>query len=320
MKTVFILNPEAGKKNNLITLSESIKRAALDCGKDVEIYITKAQGDATDFVRGKCEDGEHIRFIACGGDGTLSEVVCGAIGYDNAEIGVIPMGTGNDFCRNFSKDYDFASPEAQLCGDTVECDAIKYTTEVDGKRVEGYCANMFNIGFDCNVADLTGTIKKKTPLAGSLAYFAAILATLVRKKCTELEVFLDDKKAHDGKLLLTSLANGSFCGGGIMSNPGAAINDGLINVNIINNVSRLRFISLLPYYMKGTHGSLRGIERVITTCGAQRVKIVPKDNKIRLCIDGEIIDAGVTEFEVVHNAFHFVLPQVQKSEGILSAK
>ena len=308
MKTVFVVNPKAGQGRNVESFIEKIKFVAEKNGIDATIYLTKAIGDATKFVRNYCETHGAARFIACGGDGTLGEVVNGAIEYENCEVGVIPIGTGNDFCRNFVQEYSFSDIEAQLLGYTTKCDAIRYISNVNGVLKTGYCVNMFNIGFDCNVADLTADIKRKPFVSGSLAYFVSIFLTLVKKKCARLKIELDSKLQHDGKLLLTSIANGSYCGGGVKSNPGASTNDGYINVNIINNVSRLRFISLLPYYMKGTHSELKGIEHIISTQKCRKVTITPYNQNIRLCVDGEIIDAGKTDFEIVHNAFNFVLP------------
>ena len=161
MKTYFIINPAAGQGNRIKELEAEILMAAKTNNADIQMYFTKSPGDARDFVKKICEETSDTRFIACGGDGTLSEVLNGAIGFDRAQIGVYPIGTGNDFCRNFKTNGDFLSVEAQLNGETVSCDAIKYSFFSDGKEKTGYCANMFNIGFDCNVADLTAKMKKK---------------------------------------------------------------------------------------------------------------------------------------------------------------
>ncbi len=307
MKTVFIVNPKAGKKNNVESFVGKISAVAERLKADVEIYKTKAVGDAASFVREFCEKYGKARFIACGGDGTLGEVVNGAFEFEGAEIGVLPMGTGNDFVKNF--DGDFYNIEAQITSDSERCDIIKYTTtDENGNSRVGYCANMFNIGFDCNVVDAMESIKAKTFFSGSLAYFLGIFTTLVKKKGADLEIELDGKTAHNGKLLLTSIANGCFCGGGVKSNPTASVHDGLMNVNIINNVSRLRFITLLPYYMKGTHLGIRGIDKVIRNVGCKKMTVRPNGGKMRLCTDGEVTNAGVTEFEILHNAFSFVVP------------
>lgn len=307
MKTVFVVNPMAGKKNNIEKLVERIKESAEKLKSDVEIYKTRAVGDATGFVRNFCKQHGKARFIACGGDGTLSEVLCGAFDFEGAEVGVFPIGTGNDFVKNF--DADFSDIEAQITSDSEKCDCIKYTTsDQNGNTGVGYCANMFNIGFDCNVVDAMESIKKNTFVSGSLAYFLGIFTTLIKKKGANLEIELDGNVKHKGKLLLTSIANGCFCGGGVKSNPTACVHDGLMNVNIINNISRLRFITLLPHYMKGTHLGLKGIDKVISNVGCKELVIRPIDGKMRLCTDGEITSAGETKFEILHDAFNFVVP------------
>jgi YegS/Rv2252/BmrU family lipid kinase len=308
MKTIFVVNPAAGQGKNTDKLVNSIKRVISNNNSDAFVYVTKHSGDATEFVKNFCMKNGAARFIACGGDGTLNEVLNGAIGFGGAQVGVIPVGTGNDFCRNFDKSCDFLNILNQMQGTSVMCDAIKFTTSFNGKIKSGYCLNMFNIGFDCNVADLTATMKKQPLISGSFAYFISILFTLVRKKCSDLKIKVDNKVLHNGKLLLTSVANGSFCGGGIKSNPLASVRDGLININIIKNITRLRFISLLPQYMKGTVLGVKGIEKYIMSKKCKKLDITPKNGTMRICIDGEIISAEDTHFEIVPNAFNFVLP------------
>ncbi len=311
MKTVFVINPEAGQGKNIDSLIQSINSTISKLKADAQVYITKSIGDAERYVKNFCEKFGAARFIACGGDGTLSEVLNGAIEFKDSEIGVIPIGTGNDFCRNFEKNSGFDSIEGQIKGQAVECDAIKFTTEAGDMKKEGYCVNMFNIGFDCNVADLTQDMKKKPFISGSLAYFISIFVTLIKKKGSNLKIEIDGRLVHNGKLLLTSVANGCYCGGGVKSNPLASIKDGLISINIIKNVTRRKLITLLPHYMKGTHLSLSGIEKYISTGKCKKVTVTPNDGGMRLCIDGEIVDAGKTQFEIVHNAFRFVVPYAE---------
>ena len=307
MKTIFVVNPKAGQGNASGKLINSIKNVIAQIKADAEIYVTKAVGDAERFVREYCRNYGKARFIACGGDGTLGEVLNGAIESKDSEIGVVPLGTGNDFCRNFKGVGNFSDIMAQLKGKSVKCDAIKYETQ---NRVR-YCANMFNIGFDCNVADLTAEMKKKPFVSGSLAYFLSIFVMLVKKKGADLIIELDNKIKHKGPLLLTSIANGSFCGGGVKSNPLASVRDGFINVNIIYNISRLKFLTKLPFYMKGTHTKLKGIEKVIFSTKCKSVTITPSSGKMRICTDGEIENASKTRFEIIHNAFNFVIPDIK---------
>ena len=308
MKTVFVVNPKAGKKNNIERLIERISEVASKLRADVEIYRTKAEGDATNFVRDFCEKYGKARFIACGGDGTLCEVLNGAVEFDGTEIGVLPIGTGNDFVKNFEQ-AEFENIEAQILSESERCDAIKYSANSpDGTSKTGYCANMFNIGFDCNVADAMVEMKKKPFVSGSMAYLLAIFTTLIKKKGADLEIELDGTPVHKGRLLLTSIANGKFCGGGVKSNPGACVHDGLMNVNIIKNITRTRFLTLLPHYMKGTHTGLKGVERFIRNTACKKITIKPIGGRMRICVDGEIFSAGETTFEILHDAYNFVVP------------
>jgi len=300
MDTVFIVNPKAGQGKNTENLIEQIKLAG------AQYYITKSVQDAENFVRDFCKNNGPARFIACGGDGTFNEVLNGISEFPEAEIGVLPSGTGNDFCRNF--DADFSCIEALICGKTQKIDAIHYTTN----GITRLCANMFNIGFDCNVADMTTSMKKKPFISGSVAYFISILAMLIRKKGADIKITIDDMDFFEGQLLLTSLANGKYCGGGIMSNPLAQVTDGYMNMNIIYNVPRWKFITLLPHYMNGTHMGLKNIDKVICNKKCKKVKITPNSKTFRICVDGEIQDAGRVEFEIVPKAFNMVIPKNQR--------
>ena len=295
METIFIVNPMAGQ-GKIEKITQKIKSLG------AKMYITKSIGDAERFVRMKCSDKPSVRFISCGGDGTFNEVLNGAIDNENAEIGIVPIGTGNDFCRNF--DCDFSDIEAHLTANTVKCDAIRYVTG----DVTRYCANMFNIGFDCNVADLTTQMKKKPFISGPLAYFISILLVLIKKKGADLKVEIDDKTVYDGPLLLTSLANGKFCGGGIKSNPEALLSDGEMNINIVKNIKRLKLLTILPRYMNGTHMSIKNIEKIIHNQPCKKVVISPNSPSFRICCDGEIQDANDITFEIINKAFNFVLP------------
>ena len=315
MKTVFIVNPKAGQGKNISRLIDSIEEYILYQTADAQIYITKSVDDARQFVADFCSKIGPARFIACGGDGTLNEVLNGAIECKDAEIGVVPIGTGNDFCRNFNSQFDFLNISNHITGSARKCDAIHYLTTLNGVKKEGYCINMINIGFDCNVADMTAQMKKKPFVSGSMAYFLSILIAMIKKKGANFSMEIDGVDVYSGKFLLTSIANGSYCGGGIKSNPLAQVCDGIMNVNIIKNVKRLQFIPLLPHYMDGTILHVRNIERYLINKDCRKIAIKPNGENMRMCVDGEIMDAGETTIEIIHNAFSFV-----NAEGFFADK
>ena len=130
---------------------------------------------------------------------------------------------------------------------------------------------------------------------------------LVKKKGASIRIYIDNEKKHSGQLLLTAIANGKFCGGGIKSNPLASVQDGQLSINIIYNISRLNLIHKLPFYMKGTHIKLRGIERYIANRVCKKLLVTPVGD-LQISVDGEIHQAGTTEFESIPGAFTFVVP------------
>jgi diacylglycerol kinase family enzyme len=197
MKHIFILNPAAGKGRAAGFFLPKIIETSKRLGIDYEIHRTIAPDDARHFVKKRCEaaaaDPEPeaaLRFYACGGDGTINEVVNGAFGYKNVETAMIPAGTGNDFPRNFGKIKAFEDIERQILGTARPVDVIRYEYipvnpvsktpsssyeldaifESDPDPVIRYGINMFNIGFDCNVAAKTAEFKAHPFITGPLAY------------------------------------------------------------------------------------------------------------------------------------------------------
>lgn len=227
MRHVFILNPAAGKGDEIAPLRSKLESECKRLGADYFIYITQAPGDATEFILRECAEGgmfygEKCRFYACGGDGTISEVLDGAARIDGAEVGVIPIGTGNDFCRSCTPAELYFDIEAQINGTAMPIDAVKY----NGK----YSANMINIGFDCEVVKEAARIKRKPWVPGGLAYIFALVKTLIRKPGAAFTLSVDGGKPEHYSLLLCAVANGPYCGGGFDALPMAELSDGKVNI------------------------------------------------------------------------------------------
>ena len=96
MKHIFILNPAAGKSDQTPRFTQDIERICGARGLDYEICVSKAPGDCRALARRAAESGQEVRLYACGGDGTLNEVVCGMAGFENAAVTHYPGGSGND--------------------------------------------------------------------------------------------------------------------------------------------------------------------------------------------------------------------------------
>ena len=100
MKHLFIINPAAGSRDRTADYTVEIQR--LCKGLDYEIAVSQAPGECRRLARAAAQTGEKVRIYACGGDGTLNEIVSGAAGFPNAAVTAFSGGSGNDFVRLFS--------------------------------------------------------------------------------------------------------------------------------------------------------------------------------------------------------------------------
>ena len=314
MKHIFIMNPAAGKGKAGKVFLPKIIETAKRMGIDYEIHRTLAPGDAEHYVKSRCtaresqpESEEIFRFYACGGDGTLNEVVNGAYDHKNVEIAMIPAGTGNDFPKSLGDLKYFEDIEGQILGTSRPVDLIRYEA-VMPNPVSRYGINMFNLGLDCNVADKVSKIKTYPFLPGKLAYGLGVGIVLGKKEGVNLEICLDNGEIHSGDITLVAIGNGRYCGGGFNGVPKAIVDDGLIDVRIVADINRRTCISLLGKYRKGTHLEDPSTASFITYQKCKSLTIRPQDT-VKLCTDGEVSIVGETTFEIVPGAINFSVPQ-----------
>lgn len=299
MKHYFIINPAAGKGTLYKNLDAELRGVCGTLGIDYVIYYTKGIGDAEDYVRREGSLGEG-RFYACGGDGTLSEVINGANGLAGVSVGVIPIGTGNDFARNFTPHEKFFNIGAQIGGSVRELDLIKY----NGR----YAAVTLNVGFDAEVVMTVAKIKKNRAVPGKLAYMISALYGLIKKHGIRLEASVDGGGFEERDLLLCCVGNSGYCGGGFNSGPRAELSDGLLDVCFVKNVGRIRFLSLLGAYKKGSFLEKRGIGEVIDYVKCRSLEIrLPREHGIS--VDGEIVGSDSLSVAALPGALSFILPE-----------
>ena len=306
MKYCFIVNPYAGKGKYTEELCQRIKDV---CGKsnvDFDVCITDKIGDAREYIRKTVEerkDNEEIGFFGCGGDGTLCETVNGVMCLENREnvyVGLVPIGTGNDFVRNFGTGAEFIDIETQ-----VECKPYF----VDLIRCNDmYAINMVNIGFDCEVVCKTAHFKRKAYIPSKFAYIAGLIVTLIKKPGVKAKMSMDGGEATKESLLLTTFANGCFCGGGFHSNPLAGLDDGKIDALLINNMSRMKFISLVGDYKGGTHLSKEKFKNILTHKKVDEIELEFEEDT-NICIDGEVIRADRLHMSVEKKAIGILVPK-----------
>ncbi len=309
MKHIFILNPVAGKGKSEKQFLPLIHSVAKEMGVEYQIHRTINIGDGERFTKLKCQQRESekelLRFYACGGDGTLNEVTNGAVGFKNVEIGFIPAGTGNDFARNFENTKDFSNIKCQINGKAKPIDLLKYT--IDEKEPK-YCINMFNLGFDCNVVIKMEELRKYSFIAGSPAYGAGVGLALIKKDTLDLSIVMDNGIERKGEILMMAVGNGKYSGGGFKGLPEASMEDGLMDISIVKNVTRLELVSLIGSYRKGTHLTTKLGKRIVTYEKCQKIQI--KDEKqFFICIDGEVDQGSNLQVEMEVKGILFSVPQ-----------
>ena len=304
MEHIFIINPAAGrgKAEKLIPL---IRETLNETEYSYQIYITEKAGDTERYVQEVCSRGEAVRFYVCGGDGSMNEAVNGARGYAQAEIGLFPVGTGNDFVRNFGKKERFLNVISQVQGESMVCDTILLN--------DRYVVNMANIGFDCEVVASCNQWKKKTFIGGPAAYLLGILSEFMKPMGKQMSFRRADGTTFTGTFLLCTIANGSFCGGGFCSSPRASLSDGLMDVGVVEMISRRKFIGILPKYKTGTYLETKiGKEKVnYEKCDILEIAVAEPTN---ISIDGELSKFTYLKAEMVPQAFRFIVPKEREEE------
>ncbi len=300
MKHHFVINPAAGKGKKIDALQNEINKICIERELDFEIYRTTEPCDATRYVK-SCigADSSMHRFYACGGDGTFNEVVNGACLADNAEVALIPIGTGNDFWRNFTNGESFTDIQKQIDGESVEIDAIAYN--------DRYCANILNIGFDCDVVKQTTKFKRRSWVPSKIAYVLGVVVCLFRKFGKKVRIVLDNGDTVERPILLAACANGQYYGGGYNAAPIAALNDGLLDLCVVEKVSRFKFLSLVSKYKAGKHLEIKNADKIITYTEQKHIKCF-FDEETDFCVDGEIIRGKTLDISIVKNALKFSLP------------
>jgi diacylglycerol kinase (ATP) len=299
MKHVFVINPHAGQKDASPAIIEKLHQ--YDGKLDYEVYLTKGRGDAQIFVKEYLEKhpDETCRFYACGGDGTLYDVINGVKETRNAEVACYASGSGNDFIKNYHAPDKFKDLDKEINGIPTRIDLLK----VNGR----YCVNITNYGFDGEVTDAQIKYRRRPHMSGPRAYRKAAVHCLLFKMNQYLKVSLDDKVVFDGTGLLAILANGYCYGGGFYCAPLAKINDGLIDACIVKKVGKIKAANFMKIFRKGEHLTNPKVKKLIIyqTC---KKAVIESNNDVAYAIDGEVFREKKIETTILPQALSFVVP------------
>ncbi len=287
MKYSVILNPAAGKGNGEKLLPR-VQEVFGGCGESYELMQTEGRGDATRLARNA--SGEII--VAVGGDGTVNEIANGLVG-DEKCLGIIPAGSGNDFIKAVKVPKKFSKAvEVLFQGKIVAIDVGSVRTGgagADGSSEERHFVNGVGIGFDAAVAVKTAEIKY---LTGVPLYLAAVFRTLGKYSPPSFTIETDGRTTVLQKFLI-AIGNGPCAGGGFYLTPDAVIDDGLLDVCLIEPVSIPTILRLMPKVMVGKHRNAKQVKFL-------RCKQISLDSPDRFYVhaDGEIVGRNVRSVQV----------------------
>ena len=296
MRYVFYINPVAGKGNSQEGIINSIKLYFADKSEDVKIHITKSIGDALSDAKFEAQTGDSIRMFACGGEGTVFEVLNGIVGFDNVELGVIPCGSANDFLKFFNSRDNFLDIGEQVDGEIIEMDLIK--------AGDKYCLNGCSVGMDAVVARDMSIFKKWPLVSGSLAYNLAIVNTFLGKLGITVDISVDGQTPERKNCLFAVIANAPYYGGGYKGAPEAVPYDQKLDFTLVDKISKLKILKFLGIYKKGDHKKLDCC--TLKNCNSMEF-IAEKPIPVNL--DGEIIETTHMRFELVKSAVKFIVPK-----------
>jgi YegS/Rv2252/BmrU family lipid kinase len=285
----FIINPYSGRGNGAKVAGE-IEKILREKKIDFEMELTTKPKEATEIAKKSAEKFEVV--VAVGGDGTFHEVVKGLVGT-KAMLGLMPVGSGNDFAKMFNIDTDiYKSIEILQNGKTKLIDL--------GKCNDEYFDNSVGIGFDAVVTYESYKIKK---LRGMAIYLSAVIKTTFTYKSPKVEIIYNGKKLHKKAFMIT-IGNGTRQGGGFYITPDAKIDDGLLDICIIDNLSKMQVFQHLPKTLDGSHTGLKEV----TMDKTDKIIIESEDNLPVHC-DGEILGMNLHKIEIE------VIPKILKVIG-----
>ncbi|MEO8476947.1 MAG: diacylglycerol kinase family protein [Actinomycetota bacterium] len=292
MPVVVVANPSAGrgKAGRLIGKAASILHSLR---VEHEVRVSTSAEDLETTVRSAAEEGAGIVAVL-GGDGTVSLGANGVVGTD-AALAVLPAGTGDDFAKAIGAGTFDAAVRLLANPKIVPIDVVAVIAGVERR----WFVNIAGAGFDSEVNETANAMRLR--LGGTGTYLAAVLKTLSRFSPAHYDLTIDGE-ALSVDAMLVVVGSGIQYGGGMKVLPDACLNDGLLDVCIVEALSTTAFLRAFPRVFTGSHGRHPKVQMLRATS----VK-VEANRKIQVYADGERVGPLPATFEVRPDALPVVV-------------
>jgi diacylglycerol kinase (ATP) len=285
-----IVNPVAGRGRTRKLLPEIEERAA---ALGAKVQVSPTAEDPTRLAQEAAGQGHDL--IACGGDGLVA-AVAGVAADTGRTLAIVPSGAGNDFARGLGY-----NPKRPL--DAFGALEHGHDRVIDLGRVNGrWYTCVTASGFDAEANRWANTVHR---LSGTALYVAAVLRTLAVYKPHPFRLTVDGE-AHELRAWLVAVGNGPAYGGGMNIAPNARLDDGLLDITVVGEMSRLEMLWNFPKVFKGTH---LGNPKVSTFRG-ERAELESLDSSVPMDVyaDGERVGALPATMEAVRDALKVRVP------------
>ncbi len=290
IRMVHILNPLAGHG-----LAKKVKKHMKETD---EVYSDPSSEKTSKFIEEACRNSKHDCVSVYGGDGTVYKAVNALMNSgcaSNMKLKIVPYGSGNDFVKSL---------------DDKKGDFLIDVMEYNGK----YAANVINMGFDCAVVKRAVKLKKIPIVSGKMAYIFGVIGEFVKKKPFHGKITLTyndgTTEEIEDDFLLAAVANGRWYGGGFQVAPAAKIDDGILDVVIVKNIKRTKFLGMVGDFKKGKH--LSDLEMCTVKDKMKEYMLYKKCIGVKVegcpmvCADGELFEENVVDIKVIPKAIHLI--------------
>lgn len=290
-------------------------KAESDKNFDFSVYVTKQIGDAVEYCREVCETPDEHRFFVCGGDGTVGEVLNGIEGKPNASMAIIPAGTGNDFVRNFyttKEERDvFLDIVSHLDGEEILVDYMEVIIDGEKRKLS---LNVINAGLDCEVAKRVNELRGNKFIPYKLSYYYGLIEQFVKMPNVKARIVADGVEIANGEKTLMAIGNGAYYGGGFKAVTKAKIDDGLLDLCMVENVNRSQFLNLVGPYKAGTHLENPKAKDLVTYLNCKEVVIEFAEPQ-NVSFDGETEVCNSLHIKVSDSPVRISLPKGINTDG-----
>ena len=290
MKTLVILNPNAAGGRSL-EKKDKIESELKNNKIDYCLHISKSSQDVIETTRKNLGNG-FSNFVGIGGDGMIHYIANALAGTDK-NLGVIPIGSGNDIANNLNIPFDIAE-----C-----CQIIKKakTKKIDLGLINNkyYYLCIAGSGFDSEVNDLANNTK--FPIKGPSKYKYSVYKTLVTFKSKKIFFEYNNQKREIYSMMI-AVSNMPSYGGGMKIAPNSDPADGLFDICIIKSMSKMHFIKTFPKVYEGKHTDDPNVEIFRTS----NIKI-DSEYKFSVFADGEYICKLPATFKIVPKMLNFIV-------------